>query len=130
MKKNELINLLEEYGEFRDDFENKFWKVILESENLENTFYKIYYNLEKKEFVTQECIGNEYDLLNDELIYITKIDRYFWDSLYEEYNGLKEYIEKDGDKIACNFHEWVEEETKETYIENTITLLIEDLKRN
>ena len=129
-KEEELLELLKEYGDFRENFEKYLWKVFLMSENLSGScLYQIYYNLRKQEFELPEFTDSRGWLMDvSDLVYIVSMDREPWEGLYDEYDELKEYLESCGDEIEYSFKEWVEETKKDDYIANTIDLIIERLE--
>lgn len=127
--KIELLELLQEHGDFRDNFEKGLWEIFLDSRDLTCTYYEIYYSLSEQRFSVYEHTGNDY-YIGDDKIYITKIESEEWESLHCEYEETKKYIENTGDEIAYNFEEWVEKEIKSDYIDNIIDSLIERLQKD
>lgn len=128
--KKELITLLKENGGFRDIFEKYLWNCFVASEDLVGSnLYVIYYDYKKNTFTQYEFTNSSEWIPNDDLIELVRMDNGIWDVLFMEYNTIKEMIEKDGDTMAYGFGDWVEEEIKGTYIENTIDLLIEGLEK-
>ena len=126
--KNELVRMLDDNSGFRSSFEDYLWEVFMSTESLDTTLYRIYFDMKKQEFARYEFINSSDWIPNDDLIWIIDLDGDIWDTLYYEYDALKEAIEKDGDTITHDFYEWIDEEIKGDYIENTVDLIIRRLQ--
>ena len=117
--RNELAILLEENSIFREAFERDLWNGVLKSEKVDGN-YSLCYDLSNQTFapILEQFYENDKNI-----IHIDKVDTYFWDFMYEQYDAFK-YVEGN----VLDFHEWMNEAIKEEYIENKMDSLIKRLQ--
>ena len=124
----EVLELINEYGHYRDVLEEYLWNEFINSKGLTRGRYVIYFNTLRGKFSTYFLDDKVYMPCKSDLIFIMRLDGSEWESLHNKYNETKRWVEENGNETHFTFDEWIENEVKRDYINDAIDLIIETLE--